>query len=128
MVITKQYINDNFDIDKERLIIDTTTYVGDLDFAFTGIISKEAFVARVIEGIEAVAQGPNKDAFFQYKFGEWDNPDNIEVVQKISRDETDEEVILRLKKTLQSERKAKKKLEQAKQLLEDSNYVVKRSK
>ncbi len=128
MVITKQYVVDNYDIDKERLVIDTITYVGDLDFAFTGIISKEAFVARVIEGIEVVAQGPNKDAFFQYKFGEWDNPDTIEVVQKISRAETDEEVINRLQKTLRDDQRSKKSLEQAKRLLEDNNYVVERSK
>jgi len=66
----------------------------------------------------------NEDVVFQYEFGEWDQSDEIQIIEKTISPEEDNEVIRRLMIKEREVLKKESAVEAAKKLLRDNDIQI----
>ena len=101
--IDNKFINSIFELDNERRKVKINEYLGDLDFdGFEGMNMNQA-----VDYIKILLEDYPDNAFIKIQ-STYDGGDYYEVFQHALRDETDDEVYLRLK-SIARELKANKK-------------------
>jgi hypothetical protein len=114
-ILTKKEFMAGLDIDKERETVTSTEMIDYLDLVFDGELTPQEFLNHIKKQLSKLPA----EALLRFEIGEWDNPDEIEIIRKSSRPETDEEVIKRLYDNYKAIRKEEREIQKAKKLLKE---------
>ncbi len=120
----KKEIIEKYDLDKERRDIEVLLHKGELNLSFDEPLTKEEFIDHITSSLNHYPD----NVLLQYSVGDWDNADEIQVVEKTMLPEDDRDVINRLLKTEREERSKSLTIDKAKKLLADNNYDIKERK
>jgi hypothetical protein len=116
--ITRDYIREKYDIDKERLIIPTTDKVGEIYFPeFDGKNIKDVR-EKICNLLNEYEDGDYIDIVFHGYDGDFD----FIVLRETTRPETDVEVIGRLQDNEKQARRKQNQIERAAKLLQENGY------
>jgi hypothetical protein len=116
--ITRDYIREKYDIDKERLIIPTTDKVGEIYFPeFDGKNIKDVR-EKICNLLNEYEDGDYIDIVFHGYDGDFD----FIVLRETTRPETNDEVIGRLQNNEIQARRRQKQIEKAAKLLQENGY------
>ena len=121
IIVNTKYIREHYDLEKERQTTIEKIPYGTMNLSWIKNLSKDG----LRQELDYVLKDFPDNVFFDFEFGEWDNPDEIQIYTKELRPETDDEVIKRLIRIEREKRKKEREIEKAKKILEENNYTIK---